>query len=276
VLTAPTKKEELAKLYAETEEASKDEKHLYDDVECFCLFVGSGRSGHSLVGSLLDAHPEIIVAHQLNVLQLVRANFTRLQIYHLLLANSRHYAEHGREETGYSYAVPRQWQGMSKRLRVIGDKSGAATETRLRFQPWLLEKLDGILNVPVKLIHAIRNPYDNISTVAKRREFELPDAIDRYFGRCDTVLAVMERTPAEDIFETRHEDFVADPKKRLADLCAFLGVGAPADYLDACAAIVSEQPHRSRQGTPWTGELVESVAERMKRYPFLSGYSFEG
>ena len=40
-------------------------------MHAFCLFVGYSRSGHSLVGALLDAHPEITIAHQVNGLKLV-------------------------------------------------------------------------------------------------------------------------------------------------------------------------------------------------------------
>ena len=36
---------------------------LFDDVERVCLFIGYQRSSHSLVGSILDAHPEAAIAH---------------------------------------------------------------------------------------------------------------------------------------------------------------------------------------------------------------------
>jgi hypothetical protein len=35
----------------------------FPDVHAFCLFDGYSRSGHSLVGALLDAHPKITIAH---------------------------------------------------------------------------------------------------------------------------------------------------------------------------------------------------------------------
>jgi len=34
----------------------------------FVLFVGYPRSGHSLVGSLIDAHPHAIIAHEVKTL----------------------------------------------------------------------------------------------------------------------------------------------------------------------------------------------------------------
>ena len=43
----------------------------------FCLFIGYPRSGHSLLGSLLDAHPDIAIAHEVNALGLVVAERPR-------------------------------------------------------------------------------------------------------------------------------------------------------------------------------------------------------
>ena len=41
-------------------------------VRTFLLFVGHPRSGHSLVGSLLDAHPDVVVSHELDALEVRR------------------------------------------------------------------------------------------------------------------------------------------------------------------------------------------------------------
>ena len=44
-------------------------RHELQSVEAFCIFIGYPRSGHSLLGSLLDAHPEMVIAHELDVLR---------------------------------------------------------------------------------------------------------------------------------------------------------------------------------------------------------------
>ncbi|KAJ7379389.1 hypothetical protein OS493_016626 [Desmophyllum pertusum] len=41
---------------------------VYDGVETFVMFIGYPRSRHSLVGAILDAHPEIIIPHEYDVL----------------------------------------------------------------------------------------------------------------------------------------------------------------------------------------------------------------
>jgi hypothetical protein len=45
---------------------------LFDQVQSYCMFVGHPRSGHTLIGALLDAHPHIVIAHELNALRYVR------------------------------------------------------------------------------------------------------------------------------------------------------------------------------------------------------------
>ena len=40
-----------------------------DGVETFVSFIGFGRSGHSFIGAVLDAHPNIVIGHEFHVLQ---------------------------------------------------------------------------------------------------------------------------------------------------------------------------------------------------------------
>ena len=64
-------------------------RELYSQVESYCMFIGTPRSGHSLVGAFLDAHPDAVVAHEQNAVKYIEAGFDRERLFHLLLANSR-------------------------------------------------------------------------------------------------------------------------------------------------------------------------------------------
>lgn len=44
----------------------------YEGVRAYVMFIGMGRTGHSLVGSLLDAHPHIAVANEADAMAIVR------------------------------------------------------------------------------------------------------------------------------------------------------------------------------------------------------------
>ena len=96
----------------------------FDRVERFCLFLGYSRSGHTLPGAMLSAHPNAVVAHELDVLRYVEMGFDRDAIFSLLCDRDRWFCRRHCEWTGYSYAIPNQWQGRYETLRVIGDKKG--------------------------------------------------------------------------------------------------------------------------------------------------------
>jgi hypothetical protein len=244
------------------------------------MFIGYPRSGHSLIGALLDAHPNIIISHELNALRYVRAGFSKLQIYYLQLDKSRWHARVGRAGSTYSYQVPNQWQGRFDKLLVIGDKKGAGTTLRLQSTPRLLKRLYSLIGTRIGFIHVIRNPYDNISTMLRRaqekeQQVELRDCINRYFFLCHAVSAVKDQIPNRDWFELRHEAFIGSPQTHLQELCHFLGVEASEDYLNSCASIVYRSPHKSRHKIRWSREFIQEVERRIHGFSFLQGYAFE-
>lgn len=251
---------------------------LFSGVKTYCMFIGYPRSGHSLIGSLLDAHPKMIIANELGTLKYIAARFNRRQIYYLLLENSRRLASGGRRTVDFSYHVPRQWQGRFNQLQVLGDKHGEGSTLRLRARPWLLQRLRKTVGIHVKLIHVIRNPYDSITTVrikAKRPQRDLSESVEYYFSLCETVNKLKGQINSADLFELKHESFVENPKAVLEKLCSFLGVEASQDYLNDCASIVFKSPHKSRYETSWSQDWIERVKCKIENFRFLQGYTYE-
>ncbi len=56
--------------HAPTTRAEGEPQEL-SDLHAFCMFIGYPKSGHSLVGSLLDAHPDMVIAKATNPLALL-------------------------------------------------------------------------------------------------------------------------------------------------------------------------------------------------------------
>ena len=268
---------DLGVLYLSTLGRGFQARRIFDDVAAYCMFIGYPRSGHTLVGSLLDAHPEIIIGHGVDALTYLKLGFGKYQLLQLLLDNSRAAARKGRQKPGYSYVVPNQWQGTFRTLKVIGDKRGGLSTRELANNPKLLARLRRSVGVRLRFLHIIRDPYDNITTICLMRpekDLNLRRSIEDYFGLCRKVTDIKSRLDPTEILEVRHEAFVADPRGRLAECYRFLGVDAPGDYLEDCASIVFKSPHQSRFKGEWTPELIEAVASRIESYPYLAGYSY--
>ena len=264
---------ELIRQYALSALLSHQSRWSFDEVHCFCLFVGYPRSGHTLVGSLLDAHRHVVIGLELDALRYVKYGFRRNQLFYLLAKNSEQHAEHGRVWTGYNYYVPGQWQGRAERIWVIGDKRGGDTARRLLKDFKLLDRLREVVRVPVKIVHVVRNPLDNISTMVLRGDAgDLGSAIALYYSLVNVVERVRQNTSPEEFITVHHEQLIANPRPELERLCSFLGVDAPAPYLAACAAIVFDAPRQTRHLVTWNSEDIRALAKLCGAHDFLECY----
>jgi Sulfotransferase family len=249
-------------------------KALLDEVQTLCLFIGYQRSGHSLVGSLLDAHPQMAIAHELDALFYLKRGFPPREILYLMLEVSQFHSQVGRRWGDYSYDVPGQWQGRYTQLQVIGDKKGGMTTTRIARNPQLLKQIMTRFGKRKRFVHVLRNPFDNIAAMVQRGQ-SLKGAIDEYFKLLRTNRAIIKYVGRAATITLHHEDFVADPKTELGRLCEFLGVTPQPDYLDACASIVFPAPRQPRHKIAWHPAAIRLLERRIAANPMLNRYRFE-
>ncbi|MGQ0745132.1 MAG: sulfotransferase family protein [Acidimicrobiales bacterium] len=250
--------------------------HRFGAVEAYCLFVGHARSGSTLVGSLLSAHPQAVIAHELDTLRFVQWRYTRAQLFHLVLRRDAEFSARGRRhgDNGYDYSVAGSWQGEHTDLRVLGDKKAGATTRKLGDNPELLARLRKTVRVPLRLIHVTRNPYDNIASVARHGR-TLAESADRYFARCATLATISKHASPGELIVAHHEDLIAKPHATLGGLARFLGLDADSSWARSCAGSINPSPNRRRHQVDWPDRLVESIAERMRAFDFLGGYAFD-
>ncbi len=239
------------------------------------MFIGYPRSGHSLTGALLNAHPDAVIAHELDALGYLKRGFSRNQIFSLLLKRDQWFTSSGSQWHEFNYEVAGQWQGRFRELKVIGDKRGGHSSTLLTESPDLLDQLRKTVRVPLRIIHIVRNPFDNIATIARRNPCSLEQAAAGFFKRAETNQRMIETNPKEEIITLRHEDFIAQPRQHLQKLISFIGLTAEEDYLSACEKMVFESPNKSRAKAEWNDAVRASIQTRIDAIPFLRGYNFE-
>ena len=254
----------------------------YADLQAFCLFIGYPKSGHSLVGALLDAHPDVVIAKAMNPLALLAVDgIPRDEVFARVIASSRDEAARGRKQNKYRYGVEGQWQGRTRALCVLGDKFSDRTTKRIAKSPDALTTFAREVGVPLRLIHVVRNPFDMVTRIAKQkikdgtgeeRRAKATAYIARLAQANDKVITAGDPP----VLTVRQEALVERPQAELARMCEFLGVEAEREYLDACAAIVFESPHRTRDLVEWSEEQIAAVDEVIARHSFFDGYSFAG
>lgn len=246
----------------------------FDRVERFCLFVGYPRSGHSMVGAMLNAHPDAVIAHELDVSPLVLDGCSRDRLYARIVARAQWFHLRG-DRSNYDYRVPGQWQGRFRKLRVIGDKRGGAVTRCLEAHPDLLDRVRALTGVPLRLIHVVRNPFDNVAAIAQWHGMSLDEAQGFYFAHCDTTARLGAWCGADELLTLRHEDLLRAPEPTLRALCAFVGLAADDEWLASCRAVLFPAPTGTRRKVAWPDGLVETVARRARGYAHLDGYAFD-
>ncbi len=283
-----------------------------ENVQKFIFFVGYARSGHSIVASMMDAHPDVVIAHEYNFLHQwasppsgsMHLNHTQLQLYNNLYKNSYSSAMYGwrswvKAKKGYTLDVENSWQGSFRTLKVIGDKAAAMSSvvysaSRLDF----LEIYDQFLQtvkVPVGVVHVVRNPYDMIATrllysasstklklinVSVEQKYNntkllkyMIEKVIRNAGIVQSMLSDIRQTSS--VLEVYLADLVRYPKATMSSVCEFVNVECSGDYLQVCDYKVYRQPPKSRLLVEWTGDLIEKVAAKMKQFSFFERYSFD-
>jgi hypothetical protein len=238
------------------------------------LFIGYPRTGHTLLASLLDAHPRMAFANGLDAARYFIAGFSVREVAVLSIWNARRFTLRGRRSTGYNYVVPGGWHGRWDRLEVVGDKSGDLLSARLVQDPGAMARILERLGDQGRFVSVLRNPYDTITTMATRARSSLREATDEFLTLCVANERARAQIPAEAWLDVRHEALVAQPRETLRSVVEFFGQSADDAYLDACMQLIFPQPRRTREQVEWTGAMKRYVSDNLDRYPWFSGYAF--
>ena len=247
-----------------------------------CLFLSPPRSGHSLLGALLDAHPDAAIGHELDALLFLRWGWRLVEVLPLLERSAQWAATQELLPGGYGYRLA--GQGQVRQPLVVGDKHGEATLVELARRPWLRQRLELTSPAPLHWLRAVRHPLDNIATIAQKIDsiaaevlppggtdlqraeayfFQLADWMDQGGG------------PQSRLLDVRHEDLLAEPERELGRLAGFLGLEPDPAWLARCQAILRPAPHLSRREVFWEAGQQERILQRCGEYGFLSSYGPE-
>jgi hypothetical protein len=275
-----------------------------DEVEKFVIFVGYPRSGHSIVGSFMDAHPRMIIAHEYPLFRTLmsKRRMSKYTIFNSLYKNSYDELVGGWRgkvnirNKGYSLALSGLWQATFDHLKVIGNKHGGTTVQFYRKHPEAFLKamtfLKAVINMPIYVIHVVRNPFDMIATQTLYVKTGIPGtrinaSEESKFN--DTKLLTVVATDMLARFsaasklirklhlptlELRNEDLISNPVHVMKSVCNFLGVDCPEYYLNSCKENTFSSSTISRYSVVWPQSLIVEIHERLRGSPSFQSFSF--
>jgi hypothetical protein len=290
-------------------EASGCRDGTFANLQSFVQFMGYPRSGHTLIAMLLDAHPDVALSNEINLLEKWDKFATAFELEMLVVNKvlARYAADrpqkpkkHAKNEVGhYNYRVPGAWQGRWRCLRVLGDKKGSSTTAGLQ-RDWngTLAKLrwfESNLHVPVKFFHVIRNPFDNIATMITRglnvRTHNATDRatmvaaqwddswdkrVERWIGLFETNVRFALTLPPGSVLHVHDFQLLGNATHETQRWCAFLSLECPARFSAAVARVLFRQPWRSRDRIPWSSRARRRIDKFLREHELLQHYSFEG
>lgn len=274
-------------------------------VKKFVFFVGYPRSGHSIIGSFMDAHPNMIIAHEYPLFRtLLSTKMPKNLIFNFLYKNSYDELIEGWrgkinvKNKGYSLALTGLWQATFDDLKVIGNKHGGSTVQLYRRQPKAfleaMAYLKSTVKIPIQAIHVVRNPFDIIATqtlymktgvrgvriaASEDKKFNdtklLTEVATDMLGRFSAASKLIDILHLPTL-ELQSESLIKDPIRVMQSICEFLEVDCPEYYLKACKEKTFSSSTKPRNTVVWPQSLIDVVHKGLEHNPSFQHYAFSG
>lgn len=241
------------------------------DFKSFCLVIGNSRSGSTILGSIVDAHPNAVVANETMASQAFWRGMSKGDILREIIENSSANYRSGRKSEDYQYQIGASPESKSS-VCVYGDKIWNPATLLLHGDYHLISNLENQLSARVVMIASIRNPFDTIATMHRRSQAPVKDRIRWFFMHCEALAALEEKTIQANYLISYHERLIDCPDEEISRICRALMLPLDHQHLRNVKRLLYKRPKQSGAAIDWTVADVEDVLERMQRFPFLSMY----
>ena len=181
---------------------------VIEGVEKFVFFIGYPRSGHSIIGSMMDAHPDMVIAHEFMLFKKwqgqqalkSKANLLNALYRRSLLDATEGWRTMNKDSKGYTLQMEQSWQGRFRKLKVIGDKSGGMVGRLYTKNPEDVQRsyreIADTVKIPVQVLHVVR---DMIATQllykvsSKGRQIKVTASVDHPYNDTAKLYSVVEK-----------------------------------------------------------------------------------
>lgn len=246
----------------------------FDQLKSFLLIVGNARSGSTLLGAAIDAHPCAMISNEAEGSWGLWRGMAREKILTNILQRATRMAVTNRPSEGYHYQIGPS-PDAKQHLLVAGDKTWNPSVLLMHGNGDLLSDFEQRLGLPVKILQSVRNPFDVIATMHRRSGLPVRDRIRWFFLHCEATAALSERLPAEKFTVCHHADLLASPEAELKRLCRFLDLASCDAHIAAVKKALLPNPRKTSADIDWDPADVAEIKRRMTGFDTLARYMNE-
>jgi len=245
--------------------------------ECLTLFVGHHRCGSTLVRALLAAHKNALCSHELgrhkiyeNIATGAITSAIALNYIYDKATTQAFKAEKiidAQHKGTYDYVLTQADQHNVEELLCLADKSGPWLAAGLRNDHSFVQKIQKHLNIPIKLINVVRNPWDNIAVMRI-----VGQKIAMYKNRCEGIAIAKLHHDVHDLYL---DELTQQPRATMNKLITFLGLPLYEKYGQIVQNLVWRKTHSRRNEHKWTDYEIGQTWKLIETYEWLHRYKFK-
>jgi hypothetical protein len=257
------------------------------------MFIGFGRSGHSIVGQIINAHPNALIADEAPIFEELGRSpsleetidylkerdrafalrwFNKDSPIHRSAPLSRLFRPRGKRR---NFRFPGLYQGFVKLPSVIGNSKAGYTSRHIAQDPDLIPSYEESVGMPTKFVCIMRNPFDMIASGMRRRQASFDDICSNFEEMSDYVDRSLANLADRPVLMLRQEDFLTDPSAGIERLFSFLELPAATEFTEIVTQRLFTAPQKSRYGMPEVEANRARVEALIARHAFFEGYSYD-
>ena len=245
----------------------------FDTLRAYVIFMRYKRSGSALLVNLLDAHPNAIFVRNEEMYRTFSRFNNPEQLYNHLYTSAKRYQNRPFSANGYKYPI--KGVGEVTDPVVIGHKSSTRTFLPVAHSNEKLAEFQNAVNLPLKFLHLVRSPFDQVNARWQQKEFRRKNApldalIEHVAEQTEGNAKMRAQAGLTDYYQVHYEDLKKSPVSTMAAVCHFLGLPVQSEYLSRCDMLVDGATDE-KIATTWTKESKAKVYALCDKYPEFYG-----
>ena len=237
----------------------------FSRVKCFVIFIGSARSGHTLVSQIINSHKDALISNEVDILN---SKKTKEELLELMYRNTLYKKEGLNYKVYKDYYQIGYYQGLTTKPLVIGNKFGGR-DTDSLIKENIFKHFNDIFKLPVKFIWVQRNPYDHIASklemgISFYKKYDVSLCIHFYIRqyKISQYLSSVQTT-----LKIYLDNLLEFPDGEIKKIMDFLKLSIDDDHINACKNIMESKARKHKN------VLNEKQIKSIE--PYYNNYMYE-